>query len=268
MTPRWAALPLALATVTALTACGQAQSPATPGQAAQWPGGRDFLSTSVTENGVDRPLIEDTRISLAFGEDGQLGASAGCNSMGSNGRIEDGVLVLDGLWTTEMACPGGRMAQDAWLADVLGARPLLTLAGDELTLSSPTVTIVLLDREVADPDRLLVGTRWIADTIIEPTAVSSVAHDAPAELVIEPNGAFHATTGCTGGELSGKATVVLDHVVFTVVDERPCTGAGNPLDVAVRSTLQGDRTYEIEAGRLTLMAPDGTGLGLSDQATG
>ena len=127
---------------------------------------------------------------------------------------------------------------------------------------------MLLDREVADPDRPLAGTRWTADTIIDKDSVSSVAHDAPAELVIDAAGTFVATTGCAGGQLSGTVAVDGDQVTFTVTDEQPCTGEQNPLDDAVRSTVDGTRTYEITAGRLTLLADDGTGLGLSDRATG
>ena len=134
--------------------------------------------------------------------------------------------------------------------------------GDELTLTGTTATLTLLDQRVADPDRPLVGTAWVIDTIITGDAVSSVPSDEPAVFSIDSSGAFHATTGCAGGQLRGRAEVEAERVILTVTEELPCTGGGNGLDEAVRSTLQGELTYEITARRLTLTAPDGTGLGM------
>ena len=51
-------------------------------------------------------------------------------------------------------------------------------------------------------------------------------------------------------------------------DEQPCVGGSNPIDEAVRATLTGTVTYEIDAGQLRLLRPDGDGLGLSAGAAG
>jgi heat shock protein HslJ len=244
---------------------GGCARPTGPGGAPDgWPSDRTFIATSVTENGAPKELVEGSRIVLNFRADGQLGAHAGCNSMSGAGRIESGALVVDELGMTEMGCPDGGNAQDAWIADLLTSRPALHLADDELTLTGDSITMVLLDREVADPDRPLAGTPWTVHTVFQGDSASSMMHPVPAVLTIEPStGSFLATTGCVGGELHGTATVLGDRVSFLVTEEQPCVGGSNGVDEAVRATLTGDLAYEIEAGSLRLLRPDGSGLGLS-----
>jgi hypothetical protein len=56
-----------------LTACGTGNTVALDG--------RTFISTSVVDGNEDRELVANTEIRLTF-NDGQLGASAGCNTFG------------------------------------------------------------------------------------------------------------------------------------------------------------------------------------------
>ncbi len=263
MTPRLAVAALAATFLIMLAGCA-ATTDEPPGSGGQdeWPAGRTFLSTAIVESGQPKALVEGTRIRLGFDEEGHVSAHAGCNHMGGSGRLDAGKLVVGDLATTEMGCPGGLHQQDEWIADFLTSGPAMALSGDELTLTGATATITLLDREVADPDRQLVGTAWIIDTIITGDAVSSVPSDAPAVFSIDSSGAFQATTGCAGGEVRGQAQLAGDRVILTVTEELPCAGARNGLDEAVRATLQGELTYEITAARLTLTGPDGAGLGM------
>jgi heat shock protein HslJ len=263
MTGRWVSV-LALVAVTTVTACAQ---PMAPGAGSSgWPEGRTFLSTSVTEDGAPKPLIEGTRIELRFAGDGQVSANAGCNHMGGTGQLKDGALVLTDLSMTEMGCPGGRHEQDGWVADFLTGGPRMKLSGDDLTLSNATVTILLTDRRVIDPDRPLTGTRWIVDTIFSGGAASSVPPNGPAILVIDPAGTYLVSTGCVGGEVRGRTAVLAGQVRFAVTEEVPCTGSSNGLDRAVRDFLVGELSYQIEARRLRLLQPDGDGLGLVAEA--
>ena len=67
----------------ALTACGgdDPQAPADPDQLDLV--GRTFLSNDVTVNDQAYPLVKGSQLRLTF-EDGTIGASAGCNSMGGD----------------------------------------------------------------------------------------------------------------------------------------------------------------------------------------
>jgi len=251
-----ATLRLIAALLLALLAACSAGSPGTSLE------GRAFLSTSITENGVDRPLVAGTQIRIGFA-DGRLSASAGCNTMGGAYRIDGGLLVLDGLAMTEMGCDPDRHAQDDWLAGFLGARPTVRLSGNELALEGGGTIIRLLDREVADPDLPLTGTLWTIDSIITGDAVSSVPAGAVATLRFMGDGQVAIQTGCNQG--GGRVTVENGTLRFSdlVMTDMACDGPAGELERSVLAVVQTavPVSYEIEARSLTLMA-GANGLGL------
>jgi heat shock protein HslJ len=226
--------------------------------------GHDFLSTSVTEDGADRPLVDGTRIRISF-DDGQLGASAGCNTLGGAYRLEGGVLVFEGGGMTEMGCDEPRHAQDDWLTAFLGSGPTIVQSGTDLTLSADGTVITLQDSEVVEPDLPLTGTTWTVDSIIAGEAVSSVPGGAVATITFGDDGSVEVNTGCNQGagrfEVSGETL----HFVDVAVTEMACDGPGGQLEAAVLPVLGADGlTWAIDAGTLTLMAGD-NGLGLRGQ---
>ena len=161
-----------LVLVVALAACGDSET--VVGGAAESEDssgllldGRQFWSVSVLEDGVERSLVEGTRISLRF-DNGNIGASAGCNSMGGPYQVDDNQqLTATEMAITEMGCDPERHAQDEFVAAILTAHPRLTISGDHLTLATDTVTIEFLDTDVADPDRPLIGTHWTVTGFIQ-----------------------------------------------------------------------------------------------------
>lgn len=263
----------------ALGACGR--GPVTSAGAAgtggddDAPWNRTFLSTAVTENGEPRPLVGGTRISLTFVEDGhRIGAQAGCNSMGGQASFEGGRLVVGDLATTEMGCDPPRHAQDEWLAGFLTSRPQYSFSGDTpeppgnsgstLTLDNGTTRIVLDDREVADPDRPLRGTKWVVDTIVEGESASSVPAGAEAYLVFGDDNHFSGNAGCNrmGGDSvihEDTSTITFSGVITT---KMACQEDRMRLERAVLATLDGDVAYQIDAAVLRLDGPDGHGLRL------
>jgi heat shock protein HslJ len=259
-------LPLAALTI---GACGQAPDEArTNGTVTDEPWGRAFLSTGVTEDGNPRPLVEGTQIRLNFNEDGTgFGATAGCNSMGGTARIEDGQLVVGDLATTEMGCDEARHAQDEWLADFLTGRPAMTLTGPDMVLSGGGTEVRLSDREVADPDRPLRGTKWVVDGVVSGDAASSVPQGAEAFIVFSETeeDAFGGNTGCNG--MGGKAVVADTTIEFSevITTKMFCDDDRGDLERAVIEVLDGEVTFKVEADRLTLNHPDGKGLMLKAQ---
>ena len=256
-------LGLALA---ALAACGRgAASHDGAAGGGEEPWGRTFLSTSVTENGQPRPLVDGTRITLNFVEDGhRLGAQAGCNSMGGQASFQDGRLVVGDLATTEMGCDPPRHAQDEWLARFLTSRPEWSRTGSTLTLDNGTARIELEDREVANPDRPLRGTKWIVDTIVDGETASSVPAGADAHITLDDADHFSGNTGCNG--MGGNSVVHEDRSTITfsevISTKMACSDDRMRLERAVLGTLDGDVAYRIEADVLHLDAPDGHGLRL------
>ena len=239
-----------------LSACSQ-----TPGATLD---GRTFLSTSVTKDGIERPLVATTRIRLILA-DGHLGASAGCNIYGADYSISDGHLVARGGSMTEMGCDEERSAQDEWLFEFLGSNPTITFDSDGLVLTHDDTVITLLDREIADPDLALVGPTWTVVSIIDGDAVSSFPADVVATLQFHADGTAAVNTGCNSGRgrytLSG-ATIRFVGVALT---ERFCEGPAGQMEAAVTPILQAASvSYQIEARNLTLMAGS-QGLGLAGE---
>jgi heat shock protein HslJ len=224
---------LVVAALVVLVGCGE-DGPVTAAQSLR---GRTFLSESVTESGVNRPLVAGTRIRLAFGDSG-ITVTAGCNTLGADVEITEDRLLVGELSSTEIGSDQPRDDQDSWLAGILAADPGYTLDGDHLTLTSGPTTIALLDRRVAEPDRPLEGTVWQLDGLIDGDTASSAPAGVRATLRIGVGQLTGEIDGC------GRASTT----VATVV-------AG-----AMTAALDGTVTYRIEASSLTVTNPNGRGL--------
>jgi len=249
-----------------LAACSGAGATTTPAPTDGPPGasgrqgleGRTFLSTAIQ----GRALVPGSQVRLSF-EAGRIGASAGCNSMGGTYAIDGDLLVAGQLATTEMACDPALMEQDQWLAGLLGGATI-ALQGDTLTLAADGVRLTLLDREVADPDRPLTGTRWIVDGLVSAGAVSSMPVGVTAALIFDAD-RVEVEAGCNtgGGPVAiGEETVTFGPIALT---KMACAGDAWLVEEAVLRVLAGEVTYEIEAGALTLTAgPNGLVLRAAD----
>ena len=214
--------------------------------------GRTFLSTGIE----GRMLVAGSRIRIAF-QDGQISASGGCNSMSGPYRIDGDRLVAGSLATTEMGCDEPLMAQDTWLADLLGGATI-ALDGDTLVLTKGSVRLTTEDREVADPDRPLLGTRWVVDGLISGDAVSSVPVGVTAALTFS-DGRVEVEAGCNRG--GGTAEVGDTAITFgpVALTKMACAPDAMAVEQVVATVLSGEVGYTIEAGSLTL---DAGGVGL------
>lgn len=288
MTGRTLLLPLAVVALLATTGCGSrgddasgdspGTAPTTAGTPDTTPGtttddgsagsvpaepelpgaldGRTFLSTGAT--GLS--LVPGSRVALTFdtsdGETATLGAQAGCNSLGAPFWIVDGVLQADTFSMTEMACEPELMAQDDALAAFLTSRPTITLDGDRLTLTTASISLTLLDREVADPDRPLLGTTWTIDTVLTGDTASSIPLGATPTVEFDGSQVL-VSTGCN----QGSAVATVDDAAGTItfseltLTEMACGDDLAAFEAHVQAVLAGTRNFEITAGRLTLVDP-------------
>ncbi len=248
-------LSLLMLSVLLLGACTRSAGSSAPAVGADPPGtsapagleGRTFLATEA----FGRVLVPESKVRLSF-QDGQIGASGGCNSMGGPYAIEGDRVVVRQLAMTEMACMAVLMDQDAWLADLLDGATI-RLEGDTLTLAKPAAGLTLVDREVADPDRPLAGTRWVVDGLVDGGAVSSVPAGVVAALTFSA-GRVDVEAGCNrgGGAASATdATLTFGPIALT---KMACEGGAMEVERLVSEVLSGDVRYTIEAGTLTLDA--------------
>jgi heat shock protein HslJ len=225
--------------------------------------GRTFLSTGVTENGQPKQLVAGTRIRLSFGEEGRrIAVNAGCNHMGGEARVENGRLVAGEMAMTAMGCDGGRSEQDDWLTKFLTGAPTISSSGSELVLANNTTEIRLLDRTVADPDRPLIATHWIVESIIDRDTASSIPQGATAQLLVNADGTFTGNTGCN--QMGGAAVIAGPTIRFADVftTKMACEDGRMRLEQTVLNVLHDTVNYEIEADLLRLRDASGKGLDL------
>ncbi|WP_406050935.1 META domain-containing protein [Kribbella sp. NBC_00889] len=229
----------------ALTACG---NESTAGGTLT---GKSWLSTAVTENGAPKQLAQNTRVRLQFTDDGRLIADAGCNSMQSKVSTGDGKLSLkDGLMMTDMGCPG-RQDQDGWLSGILSSKPSWKLDGDTLNVTSGGTTIALQDRETAEPDLALDGTKWALNTVITGEVASHQAGSEKAWMTL--NG--ERVTGSTGcNEFQGMVAQAPGKLTFgeLATTRRACAGDAAKLESSLLNGLKGEVSYEIDSSKLEL----------------
>jgi len=211
--------------------------------------GRTFLSTSV-EGHV---LVAGTAIRLGFGE-GELGASAGCNSMGGPYRIDGGVLRMSGLSMTLVGCDDALHAQEDWVAALLTSSPTVTLQEPELTLRSDGNAVTFLDREIASPDRPLTGTRWTGAGAGNAEVVIGGPGWGAVTLGFDATGSVAVFTACeegTGRYAAGPDTITFEALSY---DGAPCADPDlQSVSDAVVAVLGGSPvSYYIEEAELTL----------------
>lgn len=225
--------------------------------------GRKFLSVRVTEGAEEIQLVDGTRIVVSFGVR-RIGVQAGCNILGGTYRLDGATLVTDSQWMTEMGCDEPRHAQDDWIATFFEGNPTVELAGNDLILTVDDRSVTLLDREIADPDLPLAGTKWTVDSLFSAQAVSSVPRDTTSTFHFRDDGRVEIDTGCnTGGGRyridDDAGTVRFRNLVVT---RRACTGASGELEEAVIEVLAARQlSLDLEARTLESMAgPIGLGL--------
>lgn len=254
--------------IAALLAAGCAgRQPGAPGGAGG-PGvaddqlrGRTFLSTSVRDGAGQRQLVAGTRVSLRFTDDGRLLADAGCNTMAGSVDTRGGRLTVPDLAVTDMGCDPPRHEQDSWLAGFLGAKPSWRLDGSDLELSAGGTELVLADREVAEPDLPLEGTRWVVDTVVSGDVAASTPAGGTATVTFG-TGELAVDTGCNTGTGGYQVTGATIAVTAPAVTRKACAPDLMQLEQAVLAVLDGQVTFTVDADRLSLTHPSGKGLQL------
>lgn len=249
-----------LLTLAATTAACAGDGAATPPQDPAVLTGRAFVSTAVS----GPPIPGGGPLVVEFPESGRIAATAGCNRSVGAVDLGDGVVRADRLASTLMSCPPPIDGADTWLSDLFAAQPRWHLDGDVLTLDGGDVSVSLLDRTVADPDRPVVGTQWVLTELVTAAAVSTsrVLEEAAPTLTVAADGTVSGSTGCN--RFTGNATVG-DTLMFgpLATTRAACPDAELArIESAVLAVLSGEVRYAVEGARMRLTAADGvTGLG-------
>jgi len=247
-----------VAVVTSVTLLATGCGSRSAGQGGSDVQGKVFTSTSVTEQGKPRALVEGTRVELRFTDDGRLLANAGCNQMQGPVTLDGGKLQVADLSMTAMGCPSPDLHnQDQWLSKLLSAGPAWKLDGSNLVITGSGAEIVL----TAEAPAKLEGGTWKLESIIQADAVSSVPGRVPATLTFE-NGKVAVFTGCNDGSASYKVdgqAITFESLVHT---DKACGQDETAVEKAVLAALNGKVTYKIDRSSLTLTNAKGEGVQL------
>lgn len=225
--------------------------------------GEVFHSTSVTEQGQPRPLVEGTRVELRFTEDGQLFVSAGCEEM--HGRVETGDFKLEvsDRNTTALGCTRPALrTQDKWLFGLLSESPSWRFEGESLVITGSNAEIVLAQEKPVP----LEGGKWTVDGLISNDVVSPVPGGVVATLVFGSE-QVEVSAGCNSGSAQYRHLagwrMRFDRLVLT---EKACGPDEMTVEKVVTDLLDGQVTAKRERNTMTLTNSSGAGLRLMKQA--
>ncbi|MGW6447118.1 META domain-containing protein [Lentzea sp. NPDC055074] len=246
---------VAVLLLAATAACGNPSA----GQGADLRG-KVYVSSSVTDQGKPRTMVEGTRVELRFTDDDRLIANAGCNQMQGPVELDGGKVAVTELGMTAMGCPKPELhQQDEWLSKLLGATPSWRLDGTNLVVTGSNAEIVLAPEQPAT----LEGT-WNVDGIVTNDAVSSVPAGVKATISFQ-GGNILINTGCNmnGAEqpfqLDGQK---IKHKLGPST-LKSC-GPIDEVENAVRATFENSEAiYEIDRSTLSLTNASGAGLKLT-----
>ena len=82
------------------------------------------------------PALPDVETSINFNEDGTFGGSVGCNSFGSDYKVDGNQVTIGSIVSTMMFCNDISTQESAVLAILTDKTVSFTVNGDELTLTS------------------------------------------------------------------------------------------------------------------------------------
>jgi len=88
------------------------------------------------------PAVPDAEATLSFGNDGTVGGSGGCNSLGGTYEGDGNQITFHDITSTLMACDDARMAQESTVNQVLTGTADYVIDGNTLTLTNNDTVLV------------------------------------------------------------------------------------------------------------------------------
>jgi heat shock protein HslJ len=257
---RYAALGILLAAVLAAVGCAGRSDQVEPGEGPTIAPstadpdplhGRTFTSTVITEQGQPRALVAGTTIELRFTDDGRLVANAGCNTISGRITVAGDRLDLTDPSITEMGCDPQRHEQDQFLSAFLASNPSWRWDGGNLVLSSAGTDMVFT-QEKALP---LIGTTWKADTLIYGDVVGSTPAGVGATFVF---GQDEVTISglCNLGAVKYRASGSTLTFELGPMTRMACAPEIMTVEQAAVTLFDGATTYRIDPKTLTITKAD------------
>ncbi len=212
--------------------------------------GRRFVSTSVTQAGSERPLVDRHPILLAFDDD-TLTAQTGCNTATAKYSLDGPQFIVSEVGTNDIACQPALMDQESWFLGILRSDPTLVVNGDHVTLTSGDTAITFTNREATSYDRPLIGTTWALESIIDDRGASDVPAGVTATIEFSATKVRWQACNLHSGPVTITDTTITmgDGGSSTLMR---CPDPRGEVDDRMSVVLMGEVTYEINGDALLL----------------
>jgi heat shock protein HslJ len=224
------------------------------------------LASLASEDGSMVPIITGTTVTAAFGADGTLGGSAGCNHYGADYTRSGANLTIGSLVRTEMYCenPKGIMEQEDRYLALLANVSTYRVEGDRMVLADEAGTdLLVFDRAAEVPDLPLAGTDWVLDGYSTGgDGVSSVIAGTTITAKFSPDGNVTGNAGCNhygGGYLLDGANLSVSSLFSTLMYCEKPEGVMEQ-EGKYLGHLGNVSSYRVEGDRLILSDKTGTDL--------
>ncbi|WP_067050400.1 META domain-containing protein [Methanofollis ethanolicus] len=216
---------------------------------------------SYAQNGSMVNALEETPVTLTFGENTTAGGSAGCNRYSASYTVNGTAITFGPAVSTLMYCgKPGVMEQESAYLGLLGTVKTYEVRDETLTFFDGNGTAVLVFKKHVPPaPEPIVGTEWTLASYHTGDAISSVIAGTTVTAVFGEDGKVTGSAGCN--HYFGSYTV--DGAEMTVgalgSTEMYCEKPGVMEQESTYLRLLGTvASFSIEGEELTLLDANGT----------
>ncbi len=251
--------------VASIIAAGCMGGTSTPGAPAALAGTSWTLDSYLDENGTLVPVLPGTEVTAAFGPDGKVTGSAGCNHYGGDYQLNGTSLSVSSLVQTLKLCtePEGIMEQEARFIDLLGSAAECRIENDRLVITDAAGATTLIFVEGDAPTELAGNTWWTLVSLAgENSTPTPVLDGTTVTATFSAEGSLGGSAGCnhyTASYTVDGATLTIEPIART---EMYCGEPEGLMDQEDRylALLTDIASYRMEEGRLILADSDGADL--------
>ena len=195
---------------------------------------------------------------LQFGDDGRVGGSGGCNTIGGSFTTEGGKLTFGGDFvSTMMACEESIMKTEQELLAALPQVAGYAITGGRLVLSDAAGTEVAT---FAVLDQGLAGTSWVVTGVLSGDAVSSPIMGTDLTVNFGADGTVSGSGGCnqfTGGYTVTDGVLQVGPLASTMMACETPAGTMEQ-EAAFLKALESAKTIQRQVTSLTLRTAEDT----------
>ena len=228
-----------------------------PGSSGQPLTGTEWTLTDYVSGGKSLQTLDGTRITMIFGDGGQITGTAGCNHYFASYEMKGTAITIGQAGSTEMACMAdGVMEQESAYLMLLSKAASVTTGNDRLTFADATGTTILSYARIVPPaPEPLAGTNWTLDSFYTGDAVSSVISGTTITAVFNEDGRVSGSAGCNN--YFGTYTVSGNSLSISSIGSTKMNCPG-------RGVILQESTYLTSISKAASFTISGTRLSLAD----